>query len=89
MVMEGSLLKASDVAYTAFVISLEKIGKSSELEKFTRQVENYDMHVEEQNDAYKFTFYTKPYHGRSLKGGGAGFIIQRGTYKVLDSEYYK
>jgi hypothetical protein len=83
------MVKASDVAYTTFVGSLKKMGENSDLENFAREVENYDMHVKEQSDTYTFTFFIRHYHGRSLKGGGASFVIQKSTYKVLSTEYYK
>jgi hypothetical protein len=89
LVLSGALVRATDVAYSAFEASLKKIGSEDDLGRFFSKIENYDMRIEEKDDSYSFEFVPKNMPGKSLKGGGAYFVVQRRSYEIVSTKYYK
>ena len=95
LVAEGAgssilIFRAGEIAYRDFT---ERIGReidsSSPLSKFLGSVSNYEINLREDVDSYVVTFLPTRYEGRTVRGGGAEYRIDKKELRVNDVIRFK
>lgn len=81
--LTGPAFKATLVAYDKFKSEIAKESKYGELGIFLSKIENYDVAINEEGDAFSIEFTPRLYQGGHLKGGGAEYLISKKDYAVL------
>lgn len=88
----GDYLQATLAALEDFKkkIKREEQGRNDPLSLFLSDFKNYDIYVtqKDRKGNYRISFGTKVYRGQYLKGGGAEYVVDGQTYKIVKKEYF-
>lgn len=90
IVIQGEVIKAITVAqhdFTNFI--MVKNPKTADLQLFLSDLKNYEVVVEEHEETIKISFFPKKYNGRSIKGGGGEYQIEKTNFGIVKKKYYE
>jgi hypothetical protein len=84
--LPGNYFNAVMVAYKDFY---NKINHEKSPGRFGSKVEDYMITITRRDEGllYKVRFQRKPFKGELIKGGGAIYIIDGKTFKLIEKEY--
>ena len=88
--LPGKYFLACSMAYTDFSEKLKAYSvKTSPLNSYLANIENYDVVISQKNGSYIVIFTPAPLDGRYLKGGGAEYFIDGADFKIVNKTYFK
>ncbi len=84
--LPGSYLQIVLIAYKDFK---RKISREESPGQFGSKIEDYMITITRKDPdlSYKVRFQRKPFKGELIKGGGAIYIIDGKTFKLIEKEY--
>jgi hypothetical protein len=84
--LPGNYLQAVLEAYSDFH---KKITHEKSPGQFGSVVEDYLITITKKDGGltYRIRFQRKPFHGELIKGGGAIYLIDGKTFKLIEKEY--
>ena len=87
----GDYLKAAMVAGRVFQENLDKKWRnnSSPVAPHLSDISNYSIAIsrEAKGGQYKVEFYPKPFQDSPIKGGGATYVVDSKSFKILRKDY--
>ncbi len=85
--LPGNYLKAILEAYKDFQKNIMK--EKSNIGRFGSKVDDYFITISKKqiDHNYRIWFQLKPFNGNLLKGGGATYIIDGESFKIIERKY--
>lgn len=82
---EGGSLRAITVAYqdfSSFLTPYHQKTSRGDLGSYLSDIENYEIRAATEGNLYVITFSPGDYSGRTIKGGGAQYLVRKCSFRI-------